>query len=301
MALQKPRLTWLDGVLAVLLAAGAGWLVHRAAVNLEYRWNWSVIPRSLVFTDQDGAWRSGQLLQGLLITLRLSLWSGLLALVLGVGMGLARTGTSHFWRLASGAYVGLVRNLPPLVLVFVFYFFLGDQIMALAGLDDLALALDRSLDPGAKGVLEALFGPLQQVPAFFSAVLTLGLFEGAYITEIVRAGIESVERGQWEASAALGFTRRQQMRLVVLPQAFSRMLPALAGQFISTIKDSAIVSVISIQELTFAGQELVAATYRTFEVWITVLALYFTLCLSCSLLVRRLETRAGRGTRSSTL
>ena len=297
----KPRLTWLDALLALLLAAGIGWLVQRAAVNLEYSWNWSVIPRSLVFVDQDGEWRAGQLLQGLLVTLRLALWSGLLALVLGVGMGLARTGTSHFHRLTARTYVGLVRNLPPLVLVFVFYFFLGDQLMILLGLDDLAFSLDRALGGWSKGLIEALFGPLRQIPAFFSAVLTLGLFEGAYIAEIVRAGIESVERGQWEASAALGFSRGMQMRLVILPQAFSRMLPALAGQFISTIKDSAIVSVISIQEMTFAGQELVAATYRTFEVWITVLILYFTLCLACSLWVRRLETRAGRSVRAPSL
>ena len=102
----------------------------------------------------------------------------------------------------------------------------------------------------------------------------MALYEGAYITEIVRAGIQSVERGQWEASYALGLSWWQQMRYVILPQAIQRIIPPLAGQFISTIKDSAIVSVISIQELTYQGMQLMAATYLTFEVWTTVALMY---------------------------
>lgn len=125
-------------------------------------------------------------------------------------------------------------------------------------------------------------------------MITLAIFEAAYIAEIVRAGIESIERGQWEASYALGLTRRQQMRHVILPQAARRILPPLAGQFISTIKDSAIVSVISIQELTFQGLELMSATYLTFEIWITITILYLILTLSLSLAVGRLEIRPGK-------
>ena len=103
------------------------------------------------------------------------------------------------------------------------------------------------------------------------------------------AGSAGNREGQWEASAALGMTRRQQMRHIIFPQAFRRILPPLAGQFISTIKDSAIVSVISIQELTFQGMELMAATFMTFEIWITIMVLYLILCLVCSLSVERLE------------
>jgi len=117
----------------------------------------------------------------------------------------------------------------------------------------------------------------------------LALYEGAYITEIIRAGIQSIERGQWEASSALGFTSWQRMRHVIFPQATIRILPPLAGQVISTIKDSAIVSVISIQELTFQGMELMSATYLTFEVWITITLMYFLVTFTCSLAVRRLE------------
>jgi polar amino acid transport system permease protein len=134
--------------------------------------------------------------------------------------------------------------------------------------------------------------PPEQLEAFIAAVVTLGLLEGAYIGEIVRAGINSIERGQWEAARALGMRRRQLLRNVVLPQAFQKMVPPLAGQIISTIKDSAIVSVISIQELTFQGMELMAATYLTFEVWITITLLYFSLTYSCSWFAGKLEKKA---------
>ena len=128
-----------------------------------------------------------------------------------------------------------------------------------------------------------------QVPIFISGALALAVYEGAYITEIIRAGIQSIDKGQWEASSGLGFSRAQQLRYIIFPQALRRIMPPLAGQFISTIKDSAIVSVISIQELTFQGMELMAATFLTFEVWITILGIYFVLCLICSLLVERFE------------
>ena len=137
--------------------------------------------------------------------------------------------------------------------------------------------------------ISACCAPASQLPVFLSAVAMLALYEGAYITEIIRAGIQSIEKGQWEASSALGFSRLQQMRYVIFPQATVRILPPLAGQLISTIKDSAIVSVISIPELTFQGMELMSATYRTFEVWITITLMYFLLTFTCSLAVQRLE------------
>ena len=107
--------------------------------------------------------------------------------------------------------------------------------------------------------------------------------------------MQSVETGQWEAATGLGMTRMQAMRHVILPQALQRMLPALAGQFISIVKDSAIVSVISIEELTFQGQQIMTTTYRSFEVWITVFAMYFVLTFLCSSAVRRLELTLRRG------
>ncbi|MGE4551505.1 MAG: amino acid ABC transporter permease [Desulfovibrionaceae bacterium] len=287
---RPTRWTRWDALLALTLAIGAAALVARAGANLTYAWDWSGLPGFLARRGADGTWRAGPLTQGLEVTLRLAVLSGALGLGLGLAAGLGRVGRGYLWRLAGRAYVGLVRNTPPLVLVFVFYFFLGDQLIHWIGADEWAYTLRGPL----RTVASVLLGPPERLPAFLSGVFALGLMEGAYFTEIVRAGVEGVERGQWEASAAQGMTRRQQLRLVILPQALQRMLPALAGQFISTIKDSAIVSIISIQELTFAGQELMAATYRTFEIWSAVLGLYFVLCFACSLWVRRLERRAAR-------
>ena len=282
----KQKLSWLDLTLAVLILAAAVFLAYRIKMGLDYQWNWQSIPQFIFrFDREEMRWIPNVLLQGLFTTIRLSLWSTLFATVLGTVAGLCRVSESLFKRLVGGAYVQLVRNLPPLVLVFIFYFFIGEQIMTALGVDRLIRALsDESL-----AVLAYLFAPPQQLPAFLTALLALTVFEGAYITEIVRAGVESVGRNQWEAAHALGFSRWQQMRYIILPQAFRRILPPLSGQFVSAIKDSAIVSVISIQELTFQGMELMAATYYTFEIWITITLLYLLLTLSLSFGVNRLE------------
>jgi polar amino acid transport system permease protein len=181
--------------------------------------------------------------------------------------------------------------MPPLVLIFIFYYFVSGQIMPVLGLDEFILTQSET----TQRLCELLFAPPSFLSAFFSALVTLAIFEGAYIAEIVRAGIQSIDKGQWEASHALGLSKWQQMRHIILPQAVQRILPPLAGQFISLIKDSSIVSVISIQELTFQGMELMAATYLTFEIWITVTLLYLVMTFTCSLAVQRLEVRMARG------
>lgn len=282
----RRHITPLDIVLLIGIAAGGAYLVYRIKVGLQYRWNWAVIPQYLFRYDADkAAWVPNLLIQGFLTTIRLSVWTTLLGTVLGTAMGLFRISGSRYKRMIGRTYVELVRNLPPLVLVFLFYFFFSDQIMTALKVDEAV----RGLPAGTQQVLGWLFSPPARFSAFLSALMTLALYEGAYITEIIRAGIQSIERGQWEASAAMGMSWFQQMRYVILPQALQRILPALAGQFISTIKDSAIVSVISIQELTFQGSELMAATYLPIEVWLTVTALYFLLTFSCSLAVGKLE------------
>lgn len=290
--LSLPRLRWghLDSVLLLVLIGALGYLGYRVHAGLEYQWNWPVIPQYLVRHDPQQGWVANLLLLGLLTTIRLSFWSLLLALPIGLAAGLLRTSLHLFNRLLGGIYVTVLRNLPPLVLVFIFYFFISDQLLPLfdiAGRVAVAPSWLRSLIPW-------LLAPPEQLEAFLAAVMTLALFEGAYIGEIVRAGINGIEPGQWEAARALGLRRWQLLRRVILPQAFQRMIPPLTGQAISTIKDSAIVSVISIQELTFQGMELMAATYLTFEVWITVAVLYFLLTYSCSSLAARLETHLRR-------
>jgi polar amino acid transport system permease protein len=288
---KKTRISWLDGVIALAFLGAGVYLYYRVRAGLHYHWEWEAIPQYLLRYDAEkGRWVANILMQGLFTTIRLSVWSMVLATLIGILMGLFRVSRSVFRRLLSGTYVELIRNLPPLVLIFIFYFFVSSQIMPALGVDD---CVTRCSEP-IKAVLTFLFAPPTLFSAFLSALVTLALFEGAYITEIVRGGIESIETSQWEASAALGLTRSQQLRTVILPQAVRRILPPLAGQLISTVKDSAIVSVISIQELTFQGLELMSATYLTFEIWITVTALYLLLTLGLSLGVERLEIRMQR-------
>lgn len=287
----------LDAAVILCVAAGLFWLAHRAGTRLNYRWNWAVIPQFMVYADADGHWRAGRLLLGFFATIRLSLWAGLIALGIGTLAGLARVSARPFWRLCGGAYVIAVRNTPPLVLIFLFNYFLSAQLISALRLDAFIARLAALTPPLLRAPAEALIGPLGQAPVLVTAVLTLALIEGAYVAEIVRAGVQSVESGQWDAAYALGFPRWRALLSVILPQAFRRMMPALTGQFVSTLKDSAIVSVISIPELTFQAQELVSATYRAFEVWTLVFVLYLALGLPCSLAARALEKRLARSDR----
>ncbi|MBF0529255.1 MAG: amino acid ABC transporter permease [Deltaproteobacteria bacterium] len=283
---KKTKIVWLDVVIITLLAAVSIYVVHRVTVKLNYTWNWSVIPKYLFRYDENtGRWTSAVIMQGLYNTIRLSVWATILATVIGLVMGILRTTPKLFNRLIGRTYLELVRNLPPLVLVFIFYYFVSDQIMPALGIEEYV----RSLQPETQDILTFFFAPPRFFNAFLSAVATIGIFQGAYITEIVRAGIQSIEKGQWEASYALVLSWAQQMRHIVLPQAIKRLLPPLAGQFISTVKDSAIVSAISIPELTFQGLELMNATGRTIEIWITISLLYLALTLALSLGVYRLE------------
>jgi polar amino acid transport system permease protein len=288
---KKARFRLLDVLLIVLCAGVVIYLGYRIQVRLKYSWNWQVIPRYLLRVDaQTKRLVANYLLLGLFTTIKLSIWSTILAVVIGVVMGIFRTSKRLLARMVGTAYVELVRNLPALVLVFIFYFFVSDQIMPLLGIDNFI----RARTGGSRQVLEFLFAPTSLFTQFISGIVTIAVFEGAFITEIVRAGIESIERGQREAAYALGLSWADQMRYVILPQATRRVLPPLANQFVSTIKDSSIVSAISIQELTFEGVQLSTSTQLIFEVWITVTAMYLLLTLSLSIAVHRLEKRLRR-------
>jgi len=288
---KKKRISVLDYVVTVFLLALGAYISYRLTVKLNYKWQWDIIPTYLVrFDPQKKRWVANLLLEGLFTTIRLSIWTMLLASVLGLVMGLMRSSPRLRSRLIAGTYVELIRNTPPLVLVFVFYFFVSSQILPLVGVEEFI----RRLPEPAWQWLTLLFSSPPRFMAFLSGVLTIALFQGAYIAEITRAGIQSIEPGQWEASYALGLSRTQQMVYVILPQAGRRVLPPLANEFINTIKYSSIVSIISIQELTFQGLQIMAATQVTIEIWLTVTCMYFILCLVLSLAVRRLESRLGR-------
>lgn len=288
---NRRRFRLLDAVILAVVAAACAYLVWRAHTVLHYNWNWSrVWPFILRYDEAKEAWVPNLILIGLWTTIRIAIWSAIGAAIIGAVMGLARISQSLFFRLVAGSYVELVRNMPPLVFVFIVYFFLTSQIVPLIGID---VAL-RNASPATIATIEMLFGPARLLPAILSAILCMALFEGAYVTEIVRAGVQSIERGQWDASKAMALTRVQTLRLVVLPQAIQRTLPPLAGQFISLVKDTSIVSLISIQDLTFLGNEVAATTTRLFETWIIIAVLYFLLCWSLSLAFARLESRMGK-------
>jgi len=276
----------LDTVVTAVLLCFLAYVTYRVSVGLNYHWDWGVIPNYLLRWDEEkGRWVTNILLEGLFTTIRLSIWAILFATLIGVLMGILRTRKRLFFRLIGRSYVELIRNIPPLVLVFIFYFFVSDQLMLLLGVDDFIRS--------RTGITAQMFSITVAQPelftAFVSGVLTVALFQGAYIAEIVRAGIQSVDNEQWEASAALGLTWFQQMRFIVLPQAARRVLPPLANEFINTIKYSSIVSIISIQELTFQGMQVMSSTQRTNEVWLTISFMYFLLCFAVSLVARRLE------------
>lgn len=278
-----------DVAFGIIVLIGAALVYYRVAYGLNYTWNWAQIPQFLFRYDAEtGRWVSNVLMWGFYNTLRLSIWSAGPALIIGIVMGICRTSKKLFLRLVSGTYVETLRNLPPLVIIFIVYFFIGSHLLPL---DEMGRVLENQ-SPRVQGWLTVLLAPPERFAPFVSALLTLAIFEGAYIAEIVRAGIQSISTGQWEAGYSLGLSKYHQMRHIILPQAFARILPPLAGQFISLIKDSSIVSVISIAELTFRANELMTGTLLTMETWIVVTAMYLALTLPCSLAADYLERRS---------
>lgn len=275
----------LDGLALAALGLVLAWLAWRVLVDFKYDWQWGQAPGFIVTRDESGALRLGLLGQGLILTLKLSLWASALGLILGLALALGRLSTSLYLRLLSRTMVEVSRNIPPLVLVFVGFYFLSAQLLPWPQL----AALIRAAGPEARWLVETSSVGLRDLGVFFPAVLALALYEAAYFSEILRGAITATERGQWEASWCLGLSRLQQYRFIILPQAFRRAGPQLAGQFISTVKESSIVSVLSLAELTYSAMKLSATIHRLFEVWLTAALLYFILNFALSALFHRLE------------
>ena len=293
-ARRRWRFTLWDAALFGIVIAVIAYAAWRVNDVLIYHWNWGRVFDFIIrFDDETGSYEINLLLHGLFTTLRLAVWATIFATVIGLVMGYWRTCRNLTLRIVSRAYVELIRNVPPVVFIFIFYFFISSQIFPALGLD----SIDRNNPWVDKDVFRFMFGDPRLFTNFLAGMVCLAMFEAAYITEIVRAGIQSVDRGQWEAGRAIGLTQVSLLRSVVLPQAVRKILPPLAGQFITLIKDSAIVSLISIQELTFLATEVAATTTKVFETWILVGAMYFVLCYSFAFLFARLEKRAARSRR----
>lgn len=292
--MTKRRLTLVDLLLFGLVAAIIFYAVYRVNDVLVYHWNWSRVFNFVVRVDDEtGSWVPNLLLQGLATTLRLAAWATVLATIIGLIMGYWRTSSNLTFRIISRCYVELIRNIPPVVFIFIFYFFVSSQLFPVIGIDD----IDREGALVTNSLFRFFFGDPALLSNFLAGMLCLALFEAAYITEIVRAGIQSIEKGQWEAARAVGLSRFNVLRDIIMPQAIRKILPPLAGQFITLIKDSAIVSLISIQELTFLATEVASSTTKVFETWILVAAMYFILCYGFAILFRRLEKNAAKAHR----
>ncbi|MBF0377954.1 MAG: ABC transporter permease subunit [Desulfamplus sp.] len=213
-------------------------------------------------------WKVGILLQGLWLTLYVSFIAIAFGIVLGLFTGLARISSNPAFKWLAITYIELVRGSPLLVQIFIWYFVLGTLV----------------------NTMLANYG-IAQVPPLWFGVASLATFTGAYVAEIVRAGIQSIHRGQTEASRSLGMTYAQSMYYVILPQAFRRILPPLAGQFISLIKDSSLLGIIAIRELTKATREVVTTSLQPFELWFVCAILYLVLTFSLSMLLQYFEKR----------
>lgn len=255
----------LDLVLFCLLLSALAWLLYAGIERMGYRWQWYRVMDYFTLREagqrvwvviEDGQFYFGPLIEGLIVTLKISAWSMALTVPIGLLTALAGRSASFVARALARLYVEIIRNTPLLVQLFLVYFVLGP-----------ILGLDR----------------------FFAVVLALALFEGAYAAEIFRSGIESVPRGQWEAARALGLSPWRIQRHIILPQALRTVLPPTTGLAISLIKHSSIASVVALFDLTNQGRNVIADTFMTFEIWLVVALMYLALTLSLSLLAQWLE------------
>lgn len=251
------RSPWYDIAQFCLLVAILLYIADKSMDNINYNWQWYQVPKFLYTLDENG-FHSGTLLNGLLITLKISGISLIVAFLIGITTALLRMSSSPVGRFIARMYLEIIRNTPLLIQIFFIYFVLGP-----------VLGLER----------------------FSSAVLALSLFEGAYASEIFRSGILSIHRGQHEAAYSLGLSTRRSYQHVILPQAVRNILPPLVSQAISLIKDSALVSTIAIYDLTMNAQAVIAETFLTFEIWFTVAAMYLVITVLLSLIVSLLERK----------
>jgi len=222
------------------------------------------------------------LLSGALATLEITVFSVALGCIIGLVVGLTRLSGIRLLRLAATAYIDFFRGTPLLVQIMIIYFGLP-QILR-----DTQIYLMQNFN------MPQLLNQYT-LPVFLAGVISCSLNSGAYIAEIFRAGVQSIERGQVEAARSLGMTAGQAMRYVVLPQAIKRVIPPLGNEFIAMLKDTSLLSVIGFVELTRRGQLIVGQTYVAFPVLLTVAFMYLIMTFGISRLVDYAERRLKTG------
>jgi len=199
------------------------------------------------------------LLEGVWMTIRLTFFAVGVGIIIGTILGLARVSKNKIFGGIAKAYIEFFRGTPLLVQLFLLYF----------GLPSLGI----------------------DMPNYLAAIIGLGLNSGAYVGEIVRSGINAIDTGQMEAARSLGMNYSQAMKYVVLPQAIKQVIPPLGNEFIALLKDSSLVSVIAVRDLTRQGRLIISRTYRSFLFWVVVALLYFIMTFVMTRLVNYLERR----------
>lgn len=301
----------LGHLIALVFYIAIGYFLYIAASNMNYVWKWNSIPEYFVYTEvtkveapsdgqlilEDNIYyikkdneklklnidnsyvlsynvgedvyegdsiakkteqKMGPVLTGLWVTLKISFFSAILTFIIGVIVALMRLSTYQFLKDIATVYITIIRGTPLLVQIFLFYFIVAN-----------IFELDR----------------------FVAGVLALGIFFGAYMAEVLRGAIQSIDKGQIEAANSLGISKFQAMRYIILPQAFKRALPTLVGEMIALVKDSSLVSVISITDLTKVGREIVSNTFSPFETWIVIALVYLTITSTMSFIGHKLEQK----------
>lgn len=200
------------------------------------------------------------LLKGYAVTIEVTALSLIFALIIGLVMGLLRISGKPVLSAIASLYLNVIRGTPLLIQILFIYYGL----------------------PMAFGV---------KMEQFTAGVIAISINAGAYLMEIFRAGIESIDKGQMEAGRSLGFSYAQTMRLIILPQAVRRMTPAFVNQFIISLKDTSLLSVIGIMELTMQGQSIYAMNFKAFQILTVVAVMYFCLIFALTILSGWLERR----------
>lgn len=230
---------------------------YSGAQSMGYNWQWYRVPQ-FFYKIKDGEFIIKEIPRGLLSTLILSAISFLVAILIGLFVALLRLSDLVVGRAVAAVFLELIRNMPLLVLLYVCYY---------------------------------IFGPVFDIERYAASVLCLSLYSGAQISEIIRAGIKAVPVGQWEAAGSIGMSKTQAYRDIILPQSIRLILPPMTGEAIHTVKNSAIVSVIAVFELTTMGRNIISDTYMSFEIWFTIAAVYLVVTLFLSVCVSLVEKR----------
>ena len=296
---------------AVAFYMAVGYLLFMAASNMNYIWKWTSVPKYFMYEktdtvsapldgtirvrgttvivqgnddskevevekgytlqvkDGDSVYENdalakktsmqiGPLLEGLIVTLQISGLAAILAFSIGSLLAFMRISSYQFLKDIATVYIAIIRGTPLLVQIFIFYF-----------------------------IIATIF----ELERFLAGAISLGLFFGAYIAEVLRGAIQSIDKGQYEAAKSLGMNYTQTMIYIIMPQALKRALPTLVGEMIALVKDSSLVSVISITDLTKVGREIVANTFSPFETWLIIAAVYFCITFLLSALGHKIEMK----------